>query len=136
MKMYVNYEQGRVPVTVLILEGNLDGSNYQQVIDNARSLYETGTRNLLVDMSEVGFISSAGLVALHTMAMIMRGQDNLRDQDGWQSLHSIEKDIETGYQPHIKILNPTERVAKVLKTTALDQFFEVLTDQDAAIASF
>lgn len=136
MQMDVKHVQGRVPVTILSLQGNLDGSNYLEVIDFARSLYEGGTRDLLVDMSDVGFLSSAGLIALHKMAIIIGGKESLETEDGWQSLHSLEKDMDSGLQEHIKILNPQPRIVKILESTMIDQFIEVFTDQDKAIASF
>jgi anti-anti-sigma factor len=136
VKIDVKQMQGRVPVTILLLEGNLDGSNYQDVIEHTRSLYEKGMRDLLIDMSGISFVSSAGLVALHQIAMIMTGKAYFETDDGWQALHSLEKDVHGGYQEHIKILNPQPRVARVLESTTIDQFIEVCTDQDAAVAAF
>ena len=37
--------QGRVSVTILALHGDLDGSNYQEVITRARDLYGAGMRH-------------------------------------------------------------------------------------------
>ena len=46
MSMQTTIEQveGAVPITILALDGELDASNYQEVIDTVRRLYDEGTR--------------------------------------------------------------------------------------------
>jgi anti-anti-sigma factor len=65
MNLTTTQAQGRVPVTVVGIEGELDGSNFQQLINTARDMYKAGARHLLLDMSKMTYMSSAGLVALH-----------------------------------------------------------------------
>ena len=67
-------KQDPVPVTVMRLSGELDASNYESLIKQTQSLYNSGTRNLLLDLEGLEFVSSSGLIALHTMALIMRGE--------------------------------------------------------------
>src|SRR5512134_3305820 len=74
MNIIVSQEQGRVPVAVMRLEGQLDGQNFQEVIGKAREVYDSGTRNILLDLDALTYISSAGLVALHTIALMFRGE--------------------------------------------------------------
>ena len=45
---------GRVPITVLALDGELDASNYERLIEEVRGLYAAGDRNLLLDLSARG----------------------------------------------------------------------------------
>ena len=67
MNMTVDHAQGPAPVTILGLDGDLDASNFKEVIVKAQELYSAGTEYLLIDMSDVPFMSSAGLVALHSV---------------------------------------------------------------------
>lgn len=128
--------QGRVPVTVLAPHGNIDGTTYQQLIDEAHNAIAGGARDVLLDLSDVPYLSSAGLMALHSIAALTRG-DPLPDPDaGWAALHSMDDDRELGYQPHLKLLNPQPRVNQVLHTVGFDEFLKVYTDRDEAIASF
>lgn len=136
MAITVRQEQGAVPVTILNIEGNLDASNYQVAIASAREAYEQGARDLIVDMSAVPFMSSSGIVALHTMALIFRGVQPEDSQGGWEALHSLDRDRDSGVQKHIKLLKPQERVAATLVKTGLNKFFEIYDNQDEAIASF
>ena len=60
MDISVSQAQGNVPVTVLKLDGQLDGQNYQDLITKAQELHTSGTRDLLLDLSDLTYISSAG----------------------------------------------------------------------------
>ena len=60
MTITTRQAQGSVPVTVLGLEGDLDASNYLDVIAAARKAYDAGARHLVLDMGGVPFMSSSG----------------------------------------------------------------------------
>jgi len=124
-----------VPVTILDLNGNIDGSNYMELIDKVRELFSEGCRDLILDMSQVNFLSSAGLVALHNVALTMQGRERSETESGWQSLHDLEHDLATGFQPHIRLLNPQPKIAKILGSTLMDQYIQVFFDENEAIAS-
>ncbi len=136
MEMEVEQRQGSVTVTVLKLKGNVDGSNYQQVIQKGDELYQTGTRNLLLDLAAVPFLSSAGLVALHRLSLTLRGSSQPEPESGWQALGDISKDLDQGYQANLKLLNPQPRVMKTLEMSGFTNFLEIFQDADTAIATF
>ena len=128
--------QGRVPVTIMHLSGDVDGSNYQTVIQAARDLYQLGARDLLLDMSAVSYTSSAGLVALLSAARLFNGQEMPNPDEGWRSIHMVGDARETGVQAHVKLLSPQPRVAGILEQTGLNAHFDIFSDQAAAIAAF
>jgi anti-anti-sigma regulatory factor len=128
--------QGKHPITILSTQGDLDASNYQDLIASARQAHSAGARYLLIDMSGTPFMSSSGLVALHTVALIMQGQA-LPDPDlGWGALHAIGSQTDSGTQRQVKLLNPQPQVDRALEKTGLKQFFEVYTDRSTALASY
>jgi anti-anti-sigma factor len=137
-KMEINIEQveGKVAVTILELHGNLDASNFEEVIDKARSVYESGARDLLIDLGDVDFMSSSGIVALHSIALLMRGEQPHDLESGWEVFHAIGRDSDSGLQEHVKILNPQPKVALTFEKTGMDNFFEIYTDRQTAIDSF
>ena len=47
MNISVSQAQGNVPVTVIKLDGQLDGQNFQELISKAQELYSTGARDFL-----------------------------------------------------------------------------------------
>ena len=61
MTITIDQVEGKVPVTILGIQGDLDASNYQEVIDSATQACEAGTSNILIDMAEIQFMSSQGL---------------------------------------------------------------------------
>ena len=73
MEITVSHAQGQVPVTVVQPQGALDASSYKDLIQKAQDLSASGTRYLLIDLSDTPFMSSAGVVALHTIALMLRG---------------------------------------------------------------
>jgi anti-anti-sigma factor len=87
MDISTEQAQGEVPVTVLALKGEMDASNYQTVVAEAQKIYNNGTRHLLLDMSELSFMSSSGLAGLHMIAVLMRGEEPPDPEDGCFSRH-------------------------------------------------
>lgn len=130
--------QGNKPVTVMKLVGELDASCYLDVIAAAKQLYQQGTRDLLLDLSEMTFMSSAGLMALHSITMLMQGKEPPNPDDGWGAMHDIAHDVDqtTGFAAHCKLLRPQPRVAKTLTITGFNQILQLFNDQDEALASF
>jgi anti-anti-sigma regulatory factor len=138
MNIIVEHVQGKVPVTIMHLQGELDASCYMDVIEKAKELYQAGARNLLLDLSEMPFMSSSGLVSLHNIAMLMRGEEPPDPEAGWGAMHSMADTVEdaTGFEAHCKLLNPHPRVEKTLAITGFNNIFEILTDRAEAIAAF
>jgi anti-anti-sigma regulatory factor len=136
--MHIIHEQAqsRVPITIMAIHGDLDASNYEQVIAKARELYQGGTRYLLLDLSDVPFMGSSGVVAIHSVALLMRGEQPPDPEAGWQAFHSIDHARGAGVQQQVKLLNPQPKVSRTLQMTSMHEFFEIFTDLQAAIASF
>jgi len=128
--------QGDASLTVLGIQGDLDASNYQGVIQAAEHALGVGNENLLIDMTEIPFMSSAGIAALHSIAMLMRGDEKPDTDHGWEVFHSYGRESGNGKQKNVKLLNPQPRVLNTLAKTGMDEFFEIYTDIDTAIASF
>jgi anti-anti-sigma regulatory factor len=136
MNISVEEVERRVPVTILGVQGDVDASSYQALIARARELHAGGARHILVDLSQVPFMGSSGLVALHSIAVLLRGEQPVDSQAGWQAYHDLSHDAESGTQHAVKLLNPQPSVARVLATSGMDRFFEVHTDRETALASF
>jgi len=136
MSITIDQAQGKVPVTILGVQGDLDASNYQDVIDSATQAYQAGARDILIDMSDVTFMSSSGIVALHSIALLVRGKELPDPEYGWEAFRTLDRDRDSGIQEHVKLLNPQPQVDRSLELTGLKQFFEIYTDLDTALASF
>ncbi|MCL4273506.1 MAG: STAS domain-containing protein [Anaerolineales bacterium] len=135
MQIIVSQEQGKAPVTVLKLAGQLDGQTYQNLIAQAQELYKGGTQNILLDMEELTYISSAGLVSLHTIALLLRGETPPDPEQGWSAFKSMDKPRDGGSK-NIKLLNPRPEIVSVLDMVGFSAFFEIFTDKQKALESF
>ncbi len=130
--------EGTVPVTILRLTGELDASNYESLIVQTQAYYADGIRNLLLDLEKLTFVSSSGLVALHNMALVMRGETLEDAEEGWRAFHAISRDLgkATGPEAHFKLLKPQPLVLKVLTTAGFTTVMTVFEDEETAVASF
>ena len=136
MEIVISQNQDTSAICIMKLQGALDGASYEYFITEAQKLYDAGTRDLLLDMSELTFLSSAGIAALHRIARIFRGENRATLEEGWSAIHAIAKDRDSDSQDHIKLLNPNENILAVLDTVGLQAFFEVFTDIHPAMVSF
>jgi anti-anti-sigma factor len=136
MEITVSTQQGKVPVTVVQPHGDVDASNYAELVKKVETLHKDGVQDFLIDLSDVPYMSSAGLVALHSIAIMLRGEKAADPQSGWAALKSIDRSRERGMQKHAKLLNPQEYVADTFEKAGFTQFFEVFNDLKTAVASF
>lgn len=128
MQIDVSQREGRVPITLLHIKGRIDGDNFEQLQTQADEAIETGTRNLLLDLTEVNFISSAGIRAIHTIfKQLQTGAAN--EADAMSQASSAKS-------PHLKLLNPPPEVRRIFKAVGFDIFLEIYDNLDEAVASF
>jgi anti-anti-sigma regulatory factor len=134
MQINISHEQGNV--SVLQLVGQLDGQTYKSLITAAQEAMSGGAKNLLLDMGELTFLSSAGLVSLHVTSLIMRGEAMPDLEHGWAALKSVSSSRDSGVQKHVKLLSPRPEIVNVLDMVGFSAFFEIFTDKQKAIESF
>jgi anti-anti-sigma factor len=134
MEIKVSTESGRVPVTVLHIDGNIDSATYEQFQLTAKKLIDEGARYLLVDLSHAPFVSSAGLRALHALFNELRSRYPNADLSNEQ----MKKGISAGTykSPHLKLLNLSPETKTAFETSGFDMYIETFTDRNTAIASF
>ncbi len=134
MEIKVSTEAGRVPVTVLHVDGNIDSSTYDKFQSAAKKLIDEGTRYILIDLSHAPFVSSAGLRALHTIFNELRS----RNPDANLSDEQMKKGISAGTykSPHLKLLNLSPETKTAFETSGFDMYIDTFTNMKTAIASF
>jgi len=139
MALTTSVEQvaGRVPITVVSLDGELDASNFERFVDDVRGLYDAGTRHLLLDMTGLTFLASSGLVALSSIVRIMHGEPPIDPEAGWGALHELGHDVSGGTtQGEVQLAGLQPAVERVLQRTGLDRLFRVHPDRGTAIEAF
>ena len=130
MDIVVSQEQGRVPVTVFHIKGDINTDTYDQLQKQAEQALQAGTRYLLLELTEVPYVSSYGIRAISHVFTLLK--DKAQGED------AVSQGIRDGTfkSPYLKLFNPTPQVRKVLTTAGVDMFLEIHTDRGRAIASF
>lgn len=100
-------------VDLIKLAGRIDSSNAEQVDATFKEIIENGRSNIVVDLSEVNYMSSAGLRAL--VSALRECKQRRGD---------------------VRLANVSERVQEVLSLAGLDSLFESFTDVTNAVGSF
>ena len=133
----VEQASGRVPITVLTLDGELDASNFTELIEQVRRLYDAGTRHLLLDLTDLRFMASSGLVALHSIVRLMHGEPPPDPEAGWGALHALGSDVAEGStQTEVQLCGAQPAVERVLARTGLTRLFLAHPDRATAVAAF
>ncbi len=131
MEISVSHQQGRVPVTVFHITGDIDAESYSQLEEQAKQAIEAGTRDLALDLSKVAYIGSYGIRGISEIFNWLR--DRSKEADA-----ALSKGLRDGnYKAcHLKLVNPSKRVLDVLTTTGVDMFLEIHKDLEQAVNSF
>ena len=136
MQITITPNKDPVPIMVIHLHGELDGSNYMELIAEAKNVYKNGARDLLLDLSDLRYMSSTGIVALHSIAMLFRNQNPIVEEKGWAAFRALDRDRHKAPQLHVKLLGLNSNVRQVLEMVGFNAFFEIFTDNQRALASF
>jgi anti-anti-sigma factor len=134
MDIKVWTENGRVPVTIMHVEGNIDAQTYDDFQSKAEELINQGTKYLLVDLTHSPFVSSAGLRALHHIFNKLRANDTAHPA----SEEDVRRGISAGTykSPHLKLLNLSKETRTAFELSGFDMFIDTFNDKEEAVASF
>jgi anti-anti-sigma regulatory factor len=128
MEITVTLQQASEPVAVMHLQGDIDASNFVQIVDKAQEIYQNPARNLILDLTDVSSITSTGLAAIHNIALVYSGvPDPMKHPDMTHNSNA---------RKHVKLLGPQPEVEKALEEAGLKLFFKVFRDLDSALKSF
>ena len=128
MEITTSAAPGAVPATILHVSGDIDASTEAQLVESAREAVARGAHRLIVDLSAVRYLSSAGVRALHKVYLLLRpGEDEATVLAGLRDGSYTS--------PHLKLLKPNADVRAVLTTTGLDMYLQIHPDLESALAS-
>ena len=120
--------QGEMSVTILHLSGHLHGNTEQQLIDRARQAYEDGSTHILLDLSGVEVLTSAGLRAIHNIFNLLTPQADLA---------VIRQHGEEPYKsPYFKLVCPNPDVYYILNIAGFLQNILIFNNMEEAVNSF
>ena len=118
LKITQEQVQGIVPVTVFRLRGWLDAQGEESLLAAARDSYDAGSRFLLLDLSEVDTLTSAGMRAI-------------------QKVYKLYTPADEHFKvSRVKLCNAPPQVYHVLGVTGFLQNIPNYENEQAAIDSF
>jgi anti-sigma B factor antagonist len=100
-------------VELVTVRGRIDSSNASQLENEIQGLFANGRYKLVMDLSDVNYMSSAALRVLVS------------------AVRECKK-----HRGDVRLSNVSDRVTEVLKLSGLDAIFETYDDQTKAVGSF
>ena len=132
--MDITTDRPSADVAVVALDGELDGSNFERVIDAGRAARDGGARRLVLDLTGLTYMGSSGLVAIHSIALLMAGQEPTSPDDGWQAIHEVNRAVDEG-EPALHLAGPQPSVRRVLERSGMLGLFPVHEDRASALGA-
>ncbi|MGE5377741.1 MAG: STAS domain-containing protein [Bacteroidota bacterium] len=134
MDIQVTTANGRVPVSVMHVNGNIDAQTYEQFQAKADELINGGARYILIDLSRSPFVSSAGLRALHHIFNDLRARDTTHPSTD----EEVRRGINAGTykSPNLKLSGLSKETRTAFELSGFDMFIDTFDDQKTAIDSF
>ena len=117
------------------LQGELDAASYLDVMDRARQVIADGDGYVLLDLEGLSYMGSSGLFAIHSMAMLLRGEEPPDPEGGWGAIHEAARE-EAAAAERLKLLAPQPQVDRVLERSGLKRYFTTYTDRAEALGAF
>lgn len=117
LQIGVSREEGDRAVATLRLTGSVDANTQGQLEDKAKEAIDGGAEYLLIDMSGVSYLGSAGMRAVHAITNMLSPEDPGMRSD------------------RLKIVSPSDAAGRVLKTLGFDTVIGVHGSIDEAVAA-
>ena len=118
LKIMTEQVQASVPVTVFHISGWLDAQSEAQFLETARLAYDEGARYLLINMSELDTLTSAGMRAIQKVYQMYTPRDD--------QMKVV----------HLKLCNAPPQIYNVLGITGFLQNIPMYESMDIALESF
>lgn len=131
--MDITTDRASADVTVIGLDGELDGSNFEQVIEAGRAARDAGARRIVLDLSGLSYMGSSGLVAIHSIALLLAGKEPTSPEDGWQAIHEVTQTV--GDEAGVHLAGPQAAVQRVLDRSGMSELFPVHPDRATALGA-
>ena len=125
MDIIISHEQGRVPITLIKLKGMLNLGTAHRLEQVAQEQYTSGMRFLIIDLSTVESLTSAGLRSIHIIYKMLK-----------KELSTTDKYLPEQKSQPLKLVNPQPHVKRVLRISGFEDFTPVYTYLTEAINSF
>lgn len=116
LEFRVSETEGEAPVSILHIAGEINVKNHWELDAKTEELIRGGAQHILIDLSESDDMCCAGFRSLYRALLGMR------------------RNGETAQR--LKLLKPTDRVKRMMKTMGFDVLIPTYNNYDEAVRSF
>lgn len=134
MEIKTSTENGRVPITVVQVSGNLDSSTYNAFQSKVNELIDNDARHILLDLEQTKYISSAGFRAFNDIFKRLHALNSKSNPGEDDMMRGVAAG--TYKSPDLKILGLSDTSRSAFELAGFDMFIETFTDMKTAIGSF
>ncbi|MDH5753341.1 MAG: STAS domain-containing protein [Deltaproteobacteria bacterium] len=107
--------EGKVPVTVIHVTGDIDASSHQNLDAKAEEVINGGAKHVVLDLTANTYMSSAGFRSMHKIYTALKGK---------------------GEGAGVNLLNPNDEVKRLMKAMGFEAFFPTFSDLKEAVEAF
>lgn len=118
LKIVSEQKQGRVPVTIFHIRGWLDAQNEERLLNAAHLAYNEGARYLLIDLSDLNTLTSAGMRAIQRVYQLFTHRD------------------EQPKTAHLKLCSAPPQIYNILGITGFLHNLPMYESMEAALETF
>ena len=116
LKISISQVEGEIPISVLNVEGNIDIKNHWELDAKAEELIRRGEQNILINLTNSDDMCCAGFRSIYrTFIGLNRGREG---------------------RAHLRLLKPSDRAKRMMKTMGFDVLIPSYNNMDEAISSF
>lgn len=120
-------------VTLLHVQGNVDGETYGHLLVEAQQLLARGTRCLVLELSDCEYMSSAGLMALSSIFKQMRDLTRNESSASWVTQNTLDRAGELGPMRQLVLVAPCAEVLRVLNLAGMQAYLGIFPDVTSAL---
>jgi anti-anti-sigma regulatory factor len=132
MDIVVYKFEDKPQVAVIRVNEEINMASYSRINTAARAEAAAGAHNIVIDLTSVPYITSAGIRLLNGLFKL------LRTGAPAESAEAMNQGVRDGtfHSPHLKLVNPNESVHEVLRTSGMDMLLSIYPNVEEAVASF
>jgi anti-anti-sigma factor len=117
--------QGRVPVTVIQVDGRVNLSNSDVLDQAAHQALDQGARHILLDLTNVPSLTSAGLRVIHHIYKMLN-----------DAAPPAAPGEMGGKSPYLKLATASTHVRNVLQVAGFDTYIDTYDSAQEALSAF
>lgn len=116
LSIQISQIDGKVPITVMNITGEIDVKNHWELDTKAEKLINGGAQHILINLTDSGDMCCAGFRSIYRTFLGLRKGDEGKS--------------------HLKLLRPSSRVKRMMKTMGFDVLIPSFNDYDEAVRAF